>query len=86
MVVIVEAEDAEAAYNRLDDLTLDAGHRDIVYLSDACSMVPAERYETNQIAMTADGELAVAAPEDVKQSRKAEYEREVERLEGEGRR
>lgn len=62
LVVVVEADDADAAYTRLDDLTLDAGCRDVVYLGDACPMIPATEYKTEQIRLLADGEIAYTAP------------------------
>lgn len=62
MVVVVEANNADAAYNRLDDLTLDAGCRDVVYLGDPCPMCLADGYDTDGILMLADGEKVTTAP------------------------
>lgn len=93
MVVIVEAPDADAAMDFArselvggeDGPVLPDG-TGVVYLGDPCSIGPAAYYETNQIALEADGELAVAAPDHVLEERRREHDREVDRLEGEGRR
>ncbi len=84
LVVIVEAPDADAAWGNVNTQLGD--NEATCYIGDACSVGPADYYETNQIGLLADGELAVAAPNHVLEARRREHEREVDRLEGEGRR
>ena len=61
VVVIAEAEDAVDARKNLEALLSRGGSR--LNIGDACPVGPAGRYETIEIRMTVDGELAVAVPE-----------------------
>lgn len=60
MVVITEANDAAEAHADLGSY-LSQNER-CVHIGEACPMSPAEKYETTEIRLEADGEMAVTAP------------------------
>lgn len=64
IVVVVEAETADDAMRQVrDDMVEGAEDSPCIYVGDACRMSPADEYETEQIRLLADGEIAYTVPE-----------------------